>query len=228
MKLEKIYKVIVFIVLAIGLTNCSKDSETYEPLYNQFAEKIFVDNPADTVIIMDTIWFSAAFNDRLVSSNTQEAFDIKNATFAISGVIESLWSNEDSILFINENFEVVEQKGEVSLVNVFSVGQRMKYGFDISCSANEGDYELKFGIVCRYKALFSVQFEGVVFHGENRDDFSDYSDDHNRDRLIVRFGNDNVNDSLYYGLSSAYQWYDAINVINNRYYFFEVVDKSLE
>ncbi|MDA3893781.1 MAG: hypothetical protein PF517_19125 [Salinivirgaceae bacterium] len=222
----------IYIVLGIFLISliigCKKDENvTKQSTVKYFNDIIEVANPHDTILPGDTIWIEADFKDRLVDSYSQESFDLDNSTFIVSGFLNKLKSKFDSLSFLDNNFEIVEDIGEFQIANVVHRIDQISYDFDIRCGKPLESNKLRFGIVANYQAVFAVEFVAMVFFGEERVDYNDFSEENSNGKISLSFNNSDINDSVYYYLPEDYRnyfdgYYNSLDIINKKFYFFNI------
>jgi hypothetical protein len=221
---------LVFIVLFSCEKNIEGDIQTSKEKY--FRENIDVENVKEEYTLGDTIWFSSTISNKLTDTKTSEAINLENQTFILNGVITLLNRRYDSLSFINDNFDLVSDLGEVQLINVYSAinYQPESYSFDIRFGKPLLTNEVRFGLVANYQGIFAMEFESLVYYGSERNDYYNYSLDYEKGYIDLSFSNDSINDSLFYALPKEYivyyqNYYNGSDITSNKFYFFEVGDE---
>lgn len=233
MNVKKLSYIIAFLAIIV-ISSCDKDeSVSSQAKYGTFREQVTVENVSDTFLLGDTIWLSASINNELYDYSTQQAVDIENASFMLSGFINSLKENDDSSFFIYENFEIVEDIGEIMIVNVLNTYDQISYNFDLKFGGPYENHDLRFGLIPKFEAVFAMEFEGVAIYGPDRINYEDFSEENEKALIDFYFSNDNINDTVYYTLPYNYQqyynnYYNSLDITNKEFYFFEVVNKNEE
>lgn len=218
----------IFILLIVLLASCDKfaDEDVQVSDKKQFYDKIGVDNNQVKYSIGDTIWFSANFDGESKDGITNEYVSLENQTFILHGMVNLLKREFDSLSFVYQNFDLVEDIGEVQLINVINVDQS-GYSFDIKFGRPLESNNLRFGLIANYPGIFASDFSAWVYYGSERNDFNDFSTDNENGDISVAFSMDAINDSIYYALPVDIRYYyenyyNTSDIANKDFYFFEV------
>jgi len=213
-----------FLVLVSFLFSCSKNDDVNIIYDKVFKEEIIVKDTLKKYSIKDTIWFEIIPDSINIEENTGEKVNLRNTTYILSGVINLLKPQYDSLVFIDRNFDVVEKRGNILLINILNATQS-SYSFDVEFGELSNTNSAEFGIITDYPGIFAIDFEGLVFYGENRTQYDDFSIE-NKGHLDLIFGNEDTNDSIYNSLPSDYKYkYDSYynkRILKNKVYFIEV------
>ena len=226
MRLKNIF-VSLFFITALFTISCKKtDIDDSENKQEYFYEFFNVDNSKGVNSVGDTLWFSADIANELIDNNSKDKIILENQTYIIHGIVNLLKPQFDSILFINQNFDFVEDIGEVQLMNVMN-STPASYTFDLKFGKYYHSDSVRFGIVSNYPAIFSIEVEGWVYYGDERDDYDDFSTDNSKGYLDLSFRNKNTNDTIYLNLPPDYRYnydsyYSAFKIESNKFYFFRV------
>jgi hypothetical protein len=222
---------LIALLVFIVLFSCEKDMgggiQTSKEKY--FRENIDVENVNEKYTLGDTIWFSATISNKLTDTETGEAISLENQTYILNGVINLLKRRYDSLFFINDNFDLVSDLGEVQLINVFNY-EPESYTFDMRFGKPLPTNEVRFGLVLNYQGIFAIEFESLVYFGSERIDYDNYSLDNEKGYIDLSFSNNSINDSLFYALHKEYiayyqNYYNGSAITSNKFYFFEVGDE---
>ncbi len=220
---------IIFGLLLLALSSCNKDvvESANESNENYFREYMNIENNKEQYLLGDTLWFSGDFSNVMRDTRLSEDITLENQTFILHGLVSLLKPQYDSVYFINENFELLIDEGEMKLVNVLNTDPE-SYSFDIRFGRPLLTNEVKFGLVLNYEAIFSIEFEALVFFGAERQDYDDFSLDNGKGYIKLDFNADTINDSLFYNLPTYYRYYYqnyfyASEISLNKYFFFEVL-----
>jgi len=228
----KQYSKIIFFfgwVLILALVSCEKNlpENTTTNIVNEFGEVVEVENSEIKYFAGDTIWFSADINNELVDKKSGEVITLENQTFVISGLINLLNPKYDSLDFLQENFDLISDIGDIKLVNVLNK-MPQTYAFDILFGRPLATNMVRFGLVLNYPGVYAVEYEGIAYFGPERTDYMDYSIDNEKGYIDFQFNADNINSQIYDSLPEYYRYYyyDSYytysDISRNKFYFFEV------
>lgn len=226
---QKLYYGLVLIMSMF--ISCEKDEPTIsEPIYSAFNEQILVENTNDTILVGDTLWVSAVINSELYDYATDELIELEKASFLLSGFINNLKSDNDSVAFIDTNIDIVEENGELLLVNIADNFEQVSINLDIKFGYPNDNGVLRFGIIPRFEATYAMEFEAFVYFGAERESGTDYSDNADKGVISLTYENEYINDTIYYKLPYEYQqhynsYYNTISMLNKEYYFFKVISR---
>lgn len=230
MKINYIH-ILLILTGVLTFVSCEKISEEdfQSTVQEYFYDSINVENFKEQYIKGDTIWFSANIKDELLDFNSGEQIILKNQTYILAGVINLLMPQYDSLFFLDQNIDIVEDIGEIQLINVLN-STPPSYTFDMRFGKPLNSNEIRFGIIPNYPGIFGVEFEGWVYYGSERDDFDDFSFDNHKGYLDLSFSGDNINDSVFYALPPEYlynyePYYNSVKVSNKKFFFLDIIEE---
>jgi len=215
-------------VALIGLLGCEQNIDETPQTSNvkYFNGQITVENSEFKYALGDTIWFSSHFQNQLTDSKSKEVTQLENETFMLNGTLFLLKPKYDSLLFVYDNFNLVEDLGSVNLINVINTRPE-EYTFEIKFGKPLINNSVRFGLVLNYKAIFAIEYDCAVFYGSDRTDYDDFSTENNKDNIAISFNTKNVNDSIFNALPSEYfnyyqSYYNSSDISANKFFFIEV------
>ena len=222
---------LIALLVFIQLLSCEKNLDGTIPELKEkyFREGIDIDVVNEKYTLGDTIWFSASISTDLKDTKTGEVITLENQTFILNGVINLLKRRYDSLLFIQNNFDLIEDLGEVQLINVLN-SEPEAYNFDIMFGKPLLTNNVRFGLVLNYQGIFALEFKGLVYYGSERDEYDNYSLENEKGFIDLSFSNSSINDSIFYALPTDYiiyyqNYYNGSDIYSNKFYFFEVGDE---
>lgn len=180
----------------------------------------------DTLYVTgDTLWFEVSFADSLTDSNTGEQVFLENATFDFSSTVYLLYTTNDSLSFLGNNFDVFVDEGIFLLSNVFNEGEST-YTFDLRFGQPLNSRRLCFGLVPHFEGIFSIEATGSAFFGPERSDYKDFSRNNPSARLTYYFDANNINYPVYQQIPVGYRlnydyYFTAYLLSRQRFYFFK-------
>jgi hypothetical protein len=147
----------------------------------------------------------------------------------LSGVINLIEPQYDSLIFIDRNFDIIEEDGNVVFINVFNSTQS-SYSFDIKYGKPLNTNNVKFGLILDYPGIFGIEFNGYVYYGDDRTDYDDYSLE-NKGYINFIFGMNSINESIYHTISieSRYKYdnyYNTNKMAHKRVFFIDVKENN--
>ncbi|PKP09297.1 MAG: hypothetical protein CVU09_12340 [Bacteroidetes bacterium HGW-Bacteroidetes-4] len=173
----------------------------------------------------DTLWFEVPVADSLTDAYTGEQVKLENATFDFSATVYLLYTTNDSLTFLEKNFDVFVDEGFFLLANVFNEGEAA-YSFDFRFGLPLSSERLRFGLVPHFDGIFSMEATGAAFFGPERSNYNDFSQNNPSAQLTYYFDVNNVNYPVYkqipvgYRLNYDYYFTDYL-VSRQRFYFFK-------
>lgn len=231
MKLYYIY-IVLIIFSIVTLTSCEKmDTEDFQTTQQEyFYEFIEIENSLEQYSINDTIWISADIDDVLIDMNSGHSINLENQTYILTSDINLLMPQFDTLSFLNHNFDIIEDIGEIQIMNVLNgtSSSPPSFSFDIKFGKPINSNKVRFGIIANYPGVLAIEFEGLVYYGSERDDYDDFSLDNHKGYLDLSFSNEAINDSVYYKLPSKYRnsydnYYNSTMISANQFFFIDVV-----
>lgn len=197
----------------------------YAPRYNSFWATNLLNN--DTLYYTgDTLWFEVALADSLTDNYSGEQVSLENATLNFSALVYLLYTANDSLSFLENNFDVFVDEGIFLLANVFNEGESA-YSFDLRFGLPLTPGRLRFGLVPHFDGIFSMEATGSAFFGPERLDYNDFSRNNPSAQLTYYFDVNNVNYPVYqqiplgYRLNYDYYFTDYL-LSRQRFYFFKI------
>jgi hypothetical protein len=199
------------------------------PRYNSFWASNLLNN--DTLYYTgDTLWFEVPVADSLTDAYTGETVLLENATLNFSAMVYLLYTTNDSLSFLENNFDVFVDEGIFLLANVFNEGES-SYSFDLRFGQPLSSRRLFFGLVPHFEGIFSIEATGSAFFGPERLDYNDFSGSHPSARLTYYFDVSSINYPVYqqiplgYRLNYNYYFTDS-RVSQHRFYFFKTLSEG--
>ncbi|MGE4289917.1 MAG: hypothetical protein AB7E36_14625 [Salinivirgaceae bacterium] len=178
----------------------------------------------------DTLWFEVPLADSLTDANTGETLLMENATLNFSALVYLLYTTNDSLSFLTNNFDLLVDEGIFLLANVFNEGEAA-YSFDLRFGLPLSSERLRFGLVPHFDGIFSMEATGSAFFGPERVDYNDFSRNHPSAQLTYYFDVNNVNYPVYqqiplgYRLNYDYYFTDYL-LSRQRFYFFKTLSEG--
>ncbi len=228
MRIKYLYKFLLMACI-VTITSCEDDNiaETPKIEESSFNGLMDIDNTQSKYYLDDTIWFYANIKNELTDNKTGKKVTLENQTFILSGTVNLLKPEIDTLPFIYQNFHVIENIGEIQLINVINTDNNA-YTFDIRFGKPINSNEVKFGLLLNYRGILAIEYKSWVYFGSERDDYNDFSTDNSKGYIDMAFNNaDNLNDSIYFDLPNKYRnyfdsYYTATKISANKFYFIEV------
>ena len=227
----KFINTFIIIIGILTFVSCEKmDENDFQNIQQEyFYEFIEIENSIEKYNTGDTIWFSANISNELQDRNTGKIINLENQTYILNGNINLLMPHFDTLYFLNQNIDIVEDIGDIQLINVIN-STPQSFTFDIKFGKPLNSDDVRFGIITNYPGILAIEFEGWVYYGSERDDYNDFSLDNHKGYLDLSFNTDNTNDSIYYALPPNYIYnYDNYStstmIAANKFFFFDVIEE---
>ncbi len=229
MKARYVY-IIYLIAGIVAITSCKKDSDVGTPTKEEsyFYGFMNIENNMVEYALGDTIWFNSDIENELTDSKTGKVIELENQTFILNGMVTLLKPEFDTLPFIYNNFHVIEDIGEIQLINIINT-QDNTYNFDIRFGKPLHTNQVRFGLLLDYRGIMSVEYKSWVYYGSERNDYDDFSTDNSKGYIDFKFNTDELNDSIYYNLPIEYHnyfdsYYTPAKISERKFYFIEVVE----
>ncbi len=220
----------LFVLILVAIVSCQPDytQNIQNSTDKQFYDYTYIEPIQEDYLPGDTIWMAVDFADTYKDANSSESITLQNQTF-MTRVYINLLTTDDSTSFLDNNFKMVEDKGDFKLVSVLNTSSQLSVSFDIrSGQPSESNY-IRFGLIPNYPGIFAAELSTWVYFGANRTNYDDFSSDIEKGFIDLSFNADSLNDSLYYSLPDNLRYYfesyyNSIKISNNKFFFFKVLN----
>lgn len=224
-------RIIAFFTLLTLILLAGCDELSMEDLYNSnldyFEHSIKVENGQLEYALNDTIWIKGEMPATLISVQSGEEVTFQNASFLLSGELLLLYTENDSASFLERNFSVTVNKGEVELINVVANGET-RFQIDIKYGKPLENNIIYFGLVPKFEGVFGFKALSNVYYGENRTDYTDMSWNNKKGVINHYFDNEEINDEAYSEIpvevKQYFEYLYGSSFISDKdFYFFNVI-----
>ncbi|MBI9068507.1 MAG: hypothetical protein JEZ09_14525 [Salinivirgaceae bacterium] len=216
-------KICIIIFIVFIFNGCSKSLDDLNTTNKLFEFAININEEKEAYQYGDTLWIETEINSAYSDYSTDQDVSINNASVLISCAVNKLYSNIDSLYFIDSNFNIIIENGRLELINVID-NEQTSYIFDVRYGLPFNSNKLKVGLILSFPGTFAITASGKVFYGENRTDSNDLTGKDEVADVNYIFNVENVNKTIFDNLpTNEYNYFKNIyteSIINSKQVYF--------